>query len=198
MKNPFRRRKQEESPEDGSGRAKLGGICFVLGEDGEKHTVSTKDMPEDIRAYFEELGNQMRDEGGVIEMEHDNLPDYVSDYMAEQVLRAIGENPEALRIGDLPDELVMNAMEGTIDNTARRYKEHFPDCAENIDTCKGTLKAIFQTILKFDEDWQGLTVEEAGKLYSGIVMALITTTIEATRMDTEDGRGGEDDEEEDA
>lgn len=200
MKNPFRRRKPEESPkEESSERAKLGGICFVLGEDGEKHAVSPEDMPANVRAYFEELGNQMRDEGGdgILKMESDNLPDYVSEYMAEQVLGALADDmenePEKVKLRDMPRSISESAMEETIKKLVRRYSEEVPDCRENISPCAGILNMIFAILLRHDEDWQQLTVSEAGRLYAGVCMAMMEATIAAVRISREHG-GGDDEE----
>ena len=182
----------EESPE--SGHAKLGGVHFSFGEDGEKHDIPLEDMPENVRQYFEELGNQMRDEcgGGVIKLDSDNMPDYVSDYMMGKLFEA--NDGKALRLDDIPPEAAEEGMRRTIDKIAQTYAKKAPDCREYTDRGIGLLNAVFKILVRSDEDWGRKTVNEAGRLYAGVCMAVMEAVIMATRIERATGKENRTDE----
>lgn len=184
MKNPFARKPKKEE----GGNTRLGGVSFAFSEAGKKHAVSIEDMPEDVRAYFEELGGQTREESGEgpIMMNSDNMPDYVADYLHEKVSRYLDDlNEDELgnaRLSDLPRNVVQDSFFEMIDSAFERYAKKYPECRDDLKPAVGPLKLIADILLHTDEDWQGLKVMDAGRLYGGVAMAMMESCIMAHNL----------------
>ena len=185
MKDFFGRKKKDGADND----PKLGGVFFGFSERGKKHVVSLKDMPEDVRAYFEEAGKQIYEEngdGGVVTINADNMPDYVNEYMNGQISRVLDDIKEdeigELRLSDLPREAVQECFFDMIDASFERYAKKYPECREDLKPSVGPLKLIANILLNTDEDWQDLKVKDAARLYGGVAMAMMESVIVAHNL----------------
>lgn len=184
MKNPFSKKPMKEE----GGNPRLGGVSFAFSEGGARHAVSVEDMPEDVRAYFEELGGQMREEAGDgrLVMTSDNVPDYVRAYMEEQstgYLRNLSmEDIGQSRLTDMPKEVAEQAFENMVDESFRRYASKAPDCGGELKLAVAPLKSIAMILVHKDEDWQALKVSDAGGLFGGVCMAMMEAVIMAARL----------------
>lgn len=181
MKEFFKRKKDEGA----DGEPKLGGVFFGFTKDGKKHMVSVEDMPEDVRAYFEELGRQTHEEGGggMIMLDSANVPDYVAAYFEKQVADALKDTDVTqLRMKDLPRGVVEAVMMEQIDELERRILEKNPEHKAHTDNAAGILKMVFKALLHKDEDWRRLTMEEVNNLYGGVCIAMMEITVAAANL----------------
>lgn len=187
MKEFFKRKKDGDTQAESS-EPKLGGVFFGFSEQGQKHAVSMADMPEDVKAYLEELGRQTCEEngGGVVTLSSDNMPDYVAEYMREQTNRFLkGMDEDEIgeaRLIDFPREVVQASFFDMIDASFERYAREYPECRDDIRPSVGTLKVIAKILLNTDEDWQGLKVNDAGRLFGGICMAMMEACVMAHNL----------------
>lgn len=184
MKNPFSKKPMKEE----GGNPRLGGVSFAFNENGAKHAVSVEDMPEDVRAYFEELGGQMCEAGGnaPLTLTSDNVPDYVRAYMEEQstgYLRSLsGDDIKKSRLADMPREIAVHAFGNMVDESYNKYLQKAPECRDELKLSVAPLKTIAQILVHTDEDWQDLSVSDAGALFGGVCMAMMEAVIMAARL----------------
>lgn len=183
MKEFFKRKKDGDTQAESS-EPKLGGVFFGFTEQGQKHAVSMADMPEDVKAYLEELGRQAHEEGGgVVTLSSDNMPDYVVAYMHEQVERVIKDiDVTKIRMKDLPHAAVDRAMMDIIDGLAQHILEKDPAYKAPVDYAVGLLKTVFKALLHTDEDWRQLTMAEVNDLFGGVCVALIEVMVAGERL----------------
>ena len=69
-----------------------------------------------------------------------------------------------------------------IDASFERYAKKYPECREDLKPSVGPLKLIANILLNTDEDWQGLKVKDAGRLYGGVAMAMMESVIAAHNL----------------
>ncbi len=178
MKDFIKRKKKDGEPE-------LGGVFFGFGPGGKQYAVPKDDMPEDVRAYFEELGRQTHEEGGggVVTLGSDNVPDYVAAYMHKQAERVIKDiDVTKIRMKDLPHAAVDHVMMDIIDGLAQHILEKDPAYKAPVDYAVGILKAVFKALLHTDEDWRRLTMAEVNDLFGGVCVALIGVMVTGEKL----------------
>lgn len=153
-------------------------IRFVSICNGVEIEIDPQDpeMPEDVRQYYRELTQQAQEDldEGVTEMPDGSVPEYVTRYIMRKFLERIA------RIGDDPETRVTDADRTELaeyiglkcEGIAQQVAGSLPVHERGAVIQLGRLfRDSFRVLIKRDEDWQGLTVDQAGRLYTGVVTA---------------------------
>lgn len=154
-------------------------IRFVSICNGVEIEIDPQDpeMPEDVRAYYRELSRQASAEldAGVTEMPEDSVPEFVTRYVRHLFFERIE------RIGQMQDETVKYLDPLSLSQyigirclaTAELVARELPEAGRGAITELGKLFGeAFGALIKHDDDWRRLTIDQARRLYVGTVMAV--------------------------
>lgn len=156
-------------------------IRFVSICNGVEIEIDPQDpeMPEDVRAYYRELTRQAQEDldEGVTEMPDGCVPVYVKRYIVRKLFERLARIEQDMEtpVTDADQAELAEYMRSRSEMMAMKIAENVPEKERGAIIQLGRLfGSSFRVILERDEDWQGLTVDQAIRLYAGVVMAACT------------------------
>lgn len=154
---------------------------FKVAANGMIFDVSSfDDIPDDVRAYLEELHKQIEETGeaGRTSLPADKVPEAVNRYFERKIkerLTRAERDVSAITVAEFPTNILEKVMDEEIRELA--VKHGYDTAAESIRKemrrMKAYLRIAFRMIIQKDDDWRGLDVSQAGKLFQGVVIALM-------------------------
>ena len=168
----------------------VGGLEFDLDTLG--------DMPENVRKYLDELGNQLAENGaeGMVKIDGDHIPAEVDAWLRakldEKKVLTDKEGPDTVKVGEIDREWYSDFMDKYINKHAARINSatdgrYRPQIAE-----MATLVSVgFAYMIEHDEHWQKLGTFEAACLFEGVAQSMITAAVGVAMEETREA-GDED------
>lgn len=212
MKNPFKK--------DRNDGPKYELKHVVIHQDGradqgpDVEIGNLSDAPEDVRAYFEEIGRQMKENGdSTLRLDGDNLPENVLEFLERNAEKHVqgtkGMDPYAFAklekfirggrwseapVSEIPPTIHENSMrralqmdeKNALKLAEKRGKTLTDEDKDQLQAITRIYPHIFAMVAACDREWRALTTGQAVQLFRGVTTAMYAVILDIT--------GGSDDE----
>lgn len=179
---------------------------FCIGAGGYEFRMDDfPDMPEEVRAYLDALGDQLGENDIDVRVELPDVcvPKEADEYFQRKLqerLEAAAEDVNTVRVDEYPTENLEKLLDGHIDTEIAKSvtrAETEADMGE-VALMGFYLKGLYRILFHEDRDWSVLGVKDAVRLYSGIAAGMLAMASQYSKIVEEEDEEEEDSDDEEA